>query len=55
MLKQNETRDGAFPELGSTPIESIPSAVDELRTTFSTHNAKPIQFGQIQLRKLYWG
>lgn len=38
-----------------TPIESIPSNVAGLRTTFNTHRTKDVQYRLRQLRKMYWG
>lgn len=44
-----------LPELQHTPIESIPSTVNLLRTTFNTQKTRNVEFRLKQLRKLYWG
>lgn len=44
-----------LPELQHTPIESIPSTVNFLRTTFNTQKTRNVEFRLKQLRKLYWG
>ncbi|EKG12154.1 Aldehyde dehydrogenase NAD(P)-dependent [Macrophomina phaseolina MS6] len=44
-----------LPELQYTPIDTIPSTVNLLRTTFSTHKTRNVDFRLKQLRKLYWG
>lgn len=42
------------PPFESTPLESIPSAVNLLRTTYRSQKTKPIEYRLVQLRKLYW-
>ncbi|EON69525.1 hypothetical protein W97_08785 [Coniosporium apollinis CBS 100218] len=44
-----------IPAFSTTPIESIPSIVNEVRTTFRAHRTRPVEYRLKQLRKLYWG
>ncbi len=45
----------AVPEFTPTPVQAIPSIVNEVRTSFHAQKTKPLEFRLVQLRKLYWG
>jgi beta-apo-4'-carotenal oxygenase len=44
-----------LPAFSNTPVDEIPTIVEEVRSTFFTQKTKPIEFRLRQLRKLYWG
>lgn len=43
-----------LPSFVTTPVDQIPSIVDEIRKTFWTGKARDVQFRKMQLRKMYW-
>lgn len=45
----------AIPQLEHTPVDAIPSIVNNVKATFLTHKTRPLEFRLVQLRKLYWG
>lgn len=45
----------SIPEFTNTPVQAIPSVVNEVRTSFNAQKTKPLEFRLVQLRKLYWG
>ncbi|KAI9699770.1 MAG: hypothetical protein M1836_002805 [Candelina mexicana] len=44
-----------IPPFEHTPIQSIPSIVNEVRNTFHSHRTRPVEYRLVQLRKFYWG
>lgn len=44
-----------IPQFEHTSIQSIPSIVNEVRTTFHEHRTRSVEYRLGQLRKLYWG
>jgi beta-apo-4'-carotenal oxygenase len=44
-----------LPAFTNTPVDGIPTIVEEVRSTFFTQKTKPVEFRLRQLRKLYWG
>lgn len=43
-----------LPSFVTTPVDSIPGIVEEIRKTFWTGKARDVQFRKKQLRKMYW-
>jgi beta-apo-4'-carotenal oxygenase len=43
-----------LPPFVTTPVDQIPSIVEEVRQTFWTGKARDVQFRKQQLRKMYW-
>ena len=43
-----------IPPFEKTPIDTLASTVDRLRSTFKSQKTKPVEFRLVQLRKLYW-
>ncbi|KAI9828827.1 MAG: hypothetical protein M1819_006534 [Sarea resinae] len=43
------------PPYEFTPVESIPSIVNEVCTAFHAHKTRPIEYRLVQLRRFYWG
>lgn len=43
-----------LPTFVTTPVDQIPSIVEDVRQTFLTGKARDVQFRKKQLRKMYW-